>query len=346
MVEPPAAPLARRTAAVLIGLTGVLSPDPRAVGPLALEGDPAPALALASCDVDEDGVQDLVVGRAGPEGALVTVHRGDHRSIYPASAAEPVDGPFHGSPQRVRLPDRPELLLAGDFDADGRCDILFGARGSGALYLGRGDGRGRFRPLRAVELPGALTALAAGDLDREDGSPDVAVGVTGAGGPRVLLFEGSSGLGTSARDILALPEAATSFEFDRVDADPWVDLAVTAGSERLLVPGLDQGQPVRRIERAGAVADDLVEPGRPIAEFPLHLNGDALSDLVVLLAGRSVPSSSCRGARTFTSRNRERRAGLASPGDPGRQCTAPGPASTSKSPGRGRMPSSSRLPSP
>ncbi len=354
-------------AAVVIGLAGVLSQ-----GLFAREGDAAPPLALASCDVDQDGVQDLVVGRAGPGGAFVTVHRLDRCSIYPAGCArtgsradEPIDAVFDASPQPVRLPDRPELLLAGGFDADGHCDLLFAARGSRALYLGRGDGDGDFRPVRAAELPGPLTALAAGDLDREDGSLDIAVGVSGAAGPRVLLFDGASGLGAGAREAIALREAATSFEFGRLDDDPWIDLVVAAGSELLIARGVDRAEASpRRIERRavrgaiqsmalsrsvlaalladgeiamwdrdGATAEPSTEPirvrdgallrarnlggaddlwvvdreqrrirsaqdgrswgpelpGRPIVALPLRLNGDALSDLVVLLADEVSP---------------------------------------------------------
>ena len=156
----------------------------------------AKPLSLASADFDEDGVPDLVSGYAASDGSgAVTLHRGNVDALWPYGAAVRNGEPPAFLPQaRVfTLPEAPDFLGAGDFDADGHWDIVAVRLGSIALYLLRGDGRGGFAEPERIELPGPVTAFTTGEINRVDGLTDIAVGVAGLGGPQVLVFESPRG---------------------------------------------------------------------------------------------------------------------------------------------------------
>ncbi|MFY9574408.1 MAG: hypothetical protein WAV20_23650, partial [Blastocatellia bacterium] len=50
---------------------------------LAIQANRARPLSLCSADFDEDGIPDLISGYAGPDGGIVTLHRGNVDCIYP-----------------------------------------------------------------------------------------------------------------------------------------------------------------------------------------------------------------------------------------------------------------------
>ncbi|MBI1761073.1 MAG: hypothetical protein HYR56_06510 [Acidobacteria bacterium] len=160
------------------------------------------------------------------------------------------------SPARVfALPAAPELLGAGDFNADGHLDIVTGARGSQTLVLLPGDGRGGFAKAQAIALPGKLTALLSGEINQADGLADVVVGVIGKDGPRVLVFESPDGALKAPPESLALPAVATALALGRLDDDALFDLAVAAERELVIVKGRDRRlslDPARQAEVAPA----------------------------------------------------------------------------------------------
>jgi hypothetical protein len=180
-------------------------------------------LSLASGDFDEDGVPEIVSGYAGPSGGILAVYR-DHAA----------------SPARiVQAPDAPDFLAVGDFNNDGHADLAGAASGSDSLFFLLGDGRGDFEKARRLELPGAVTALIAGEMNRADGLMDLVVGVAGMSGPHVLLFAGSNGVLDAQPETVPLPAEATALALGHLDDDYPLDLAVAAGSELVIVYGHD-----------------------------------------------------------------------------------------------------------
>jgi hypothetical protein len=171
----------------------------------ALEPGRSMPLALAVGDFDEDGVPDVIGGYADgrfeADSGVLAIYRGNLDSIYPNSpeaqkhkiSGEFTDSPFLLSARVFDLPAPPDYLGAGDFDADGHLDVVVAAACGQSLYLLSGDGRGGFHPARAVNLPGRLTALATGEVNRTDGLTDIAVGINGVDGPKLLVFEGPRG---------------------------------------------------------------------------------------------------------------------------------------------------------
>ena len=137
-----------------------------------LESGQASPLALATADFDEDGVADLVSGYADGGGGIITLHRGNVDSLFPNTPAAKrrqaagrfSDSPFVATARAFAAPAAPDFLAAGDFDADGHSDVLAAAQGGEAVLL-RGDGRGRLRAAHHIDLPGAVTAMAVGEIN-------------------------------------------------------------------------------------------------------------------------------------------------------------------------------------
>ncbi len=211
-------------------------------------------LSLAAADFDEDGVPDLVVGYGAPAG--LALHRGNVDAIYPnAPEAQRrraegrfIDAPFLPQAPVFALPVTPDFLGAGDFDNDGHRDVVAASRGGTALTLLPGDGLGGFGPPETVSLPGGVTALAVGDVNRRDGLADVAVGITDLTGSRfaepvrsaVLIFEGPAGALRAEPEAIAAPAEVTGLAIGQLDEHYAIDLAAAAGRELLVVQGRDR----------------------------------------------------------------------------------------------------------
>jgi uncharacterized repeat protein (TIGR01451 family) len=214
-----------------------------------LERNQARPLSLATADFDEDGVPDLVSAYAAANGGgIVTLHRGNVDSIYPnapeakrrRAAGQFTDAPFLSPALVFSVPEPPDFVEAGNFFNDGHWDVVSAARGSDALYLLPGDGQGGFDTARRFPLPGKVTAMAAGEINRRDGLTDLIVGVSGASGPKVLVFEGPDGALRHEPEVIDLPAEATSLALGQLDDDYPIDLAVAAGNHLLVVHGRDR----------------------------------------------------------------------------------------------------------
>ncbi len=217
--------------------------------------------ALATADFDEDGMPDLVSGYAGSVGGFLSIHRGNEGFLWPYK--KPLArAPFWPEARVFDLPEPPDLLGAGDFDADGHADVIAAARGGRTLYWLRGDGRGGVHERHERELPGSVTALAVGEINRADGLMDIVVGITGPEGPRVLIFEGPNGALRHEPEEISLPEEATALALGPLDEHDESDLAIAAGHHLLVVHGRDRYSPS---ERRALRVDQQVLPFQIVA---------------------------------------------------------------------------------
>ncbi|MFN2511684.1 MAG: carboxypeptidase regulatory-like domain-containing protein [Pyrinomonadaceae bacterium] len=204
--------------------------------------------ALASADFDEDGTADLIAGYAGPSGGILTVHRGNVDAIYPNSPEAKqrkaegsfTEAPFLAPALVLELPEVPDFVATGDFDADGHWDLAMAAKAGNSLYLLVGDGHGNFLSPETIVLPGGVSVLAAGEINRADGLTDIAVAIVSEQGAQVLVFEGPEGALKSQPESFSLPGPATGMVAGKLNSDYWFDLAVTAGPELLIVEGRDR----------------------------------------------------------------------------------------------------------
>src|SRR2546428_11805024 len=149
----------------------------------ALEENLAEPLSLASADFDEDGVPDLISGYAHNGQGIVTLLRGNVDSIYPnAPEAKQrkangtfTDAPFLSPAQVFSAPVAADFIGTGDFDGDSHWDVVVGSRTHSSLYLLSGDGHRGFALTREIPLPGVITAMTTGEINRRDGLDDVVV---------------------------------------------------------------------------------------------------------------------------------------------------------------------------
>jgi hypothetical protein len=215
---------------------------------VALEQNRAEARSLASADFDEDGVPDLVSGYAGPDGGIVTIHRGNVDSIYPnAPEAKQrkaegtfTDAPFLSPALVFSVPEAVDFVGAGDFDGDSHWDVVAARKGGDKLHLLSGDGKGGLGPAKQIEVAGGVTAMAVGEINRRDGLDDVVVGVTTGDGTKVLVFEGPEGALRATPEVFSAPDVVKSLALSQLDSEYTYDLAVASGKNLLLVQGRDR----------------------------------------------------------------------------------------------------------
>ncbi len=238
-------------------------------------------LAMASSDLDEDGVPDLVSGYAAPNGGMLTLHLGNVDAIYPKSPeaqqrkarAEFIDQPFLSPARAFETPRPDDFIGCGDFDADGHWDVVTAARQDNALYLLPGDGHGNFAAARRIELPGRVTALATGEVNRADGLTDVVVGIVAANGPKALVFESPEGALRGKAEEFDLPAEGTAIAIGNLDEEYTMDIVVTAGSELVVIYGRDHKLSLDE-QRQGEVPEARISQ----RSFPFALKGMAIGD--------------------------------------------------------------------
>ncbi|MEK6285861.1 MAG: HYR domain-containing protein [Acidobacteriota bacterium] len=238
-------------------------------------------LTLASADFDEDGTPDLISGYASASTGFITHLRGNVDSIYPNSPeaqqrkarGEFTDQPFLSPARAFDLPEAPDFLGAGDFDADGHWDVVTASRRDTALYLLTGDGHGNFAAAKRIELPGRVTALATGEVNRADGLTDVVVGIVAANGPKVLVFESLEGALRGKAEEFDLPAEATAIAIGNLDEEYTMDIAVTAGSELVVIYGRDR-KLSQDEQRQGEVPKARISQ----RSFPFALKSVAIGD--------------------------------------------------------------------
>ncbi len=148
------------------------------------------------------------------------------------------------------MPASPDFLVTGDFDADGRADIVTAQRGSSVLYFLKGDGRGGFAPAAPVQLVGSVTALISGEMNRADGLADLIIAVNTTNGARALVFEAPNGAIKAQPEIFTLPHAATALALARFDGGAMNDLAVAAGNQLVVIHARDRKLSLGVAERA------------------------------------------------------------------------------------------------
>jgi CSLREA domain-containing protein len=208
----------------------------------------ARSLALASADFDEDGVPDLIIGYGLADGGRLRLYRGNVDSIYSNSVEaqqRKANGTFTDaaflSPARLsELAQSPDFLAAGDFDADGHWDVATAAFGSRAFYVLPGDGKGNFGAVRRIDLPGAVTAFASGEINRPDGLTDIVIGTISEDGAKALVYEHPEGAMQGKPEVFPLDRAVTTLALSQIDHHYEMDLVIAAGNELQIIHGRDR----------------------------------------------------------------------------------------------------------
>jgi hypothetical protein len=189
---------------------------------------------MLAYDLDLDGAADLIAGYATSNGGVITVTHGNPEAYAPkdpsvikASLTGKIPATFLKEARSFPVPESPDLLAAGDFTGHGHRDLLV-ARNGGGLYLLEGDGKGNLSEARQISLAGNVTALASNPASQ------VAVAVSGASTPQLLLFDARQGFSEPA-STHPLNEAATSLAWGDLGSRTGSDLAAAAGNEIFFV---------------------------------------------------------------------------------------------------------------
>ena len=224
----------------------------------ALQTGAAQARALASGDLDRNGTPEVIAGYGMNGEGIITVQRGNPDAFAPADDSVFVRMQQGFNPPSLlsgvdvyRVPVQADFVVTGNFTKGTEKDVVFAAKG-GALYLMKGNGAGKLGDPQQIELPGPVTALAAGEFRAADGFTDLAVGVSGSGGDSVMIFDDGVDNPSGALAEYQLSAPASAIEFGGLDDDPFNDVAVAAGSEVLVVHGWgrkEQVAPASRVER-------------------------------------------------------------------------------------------------
>src|SRR5258708_30113817 len=193
------------------------------------------AWAGACADVDEDGVADLLVGYGTPTGGAVVLHRGNLDAFAPQSHASflaiargDFPSPFLRDAQAFSVPVRPDFLATGNFTGSGHLDLALASRGGNALYVFGGDGGVKFASRQIIGLPGAITALAAGQFGRV--GTTLLVGVSGPQNSSLVVYRGTA-QGAARLASYPLTAPVTAVAFGDLDGDRQPDAAVLSGGQ-------------------------------------------------------------------------------------------------------------------
>ncbi len=196
-------------------------------------------VSMTTGDVDEDGVNDLVVGYASGQGdGSIVIHRGNVDAFAPQSEASfqaigrgEFPSPFLAEAQTIPVPLSPDFIALGNFIGNGHSDLVVAAKGGTALYVLSGDGQGHFSDPQILSLPGGITTLAAGSFGNPRQFGTLLVGMLSPQNVSSLTIFRGTHKGLASRASFPLTAPATSIAFGDLDGDGVSDAAILAGGQ-------------------------------------------------------------------------------------------------------------------
>jgi hypothetical protein len=238
-------------------------------------------LSVALGLLDGDFVPDLVCGYAAGDRGMLALHAGNamafaaHPRLRGQAPFGTEDEAFSATPITYPLYFKPDFLGVGDFDNDGNMDLVTAEYGGRSLFVIPGDGQGNWGDPVSIALPGALTALAVGEINRRDNIADIALAIRTKQGGQVLVFESPRGVLRAEPEVYPLPGAATFLELGLFDEDVYHDCAAAVGDELILIHGRD-----RRLTAPKSRRDRVPKPAIARHRFDSAIRGLAAGDFV------------------------------------------------------------------
>ena len=233
-------------------------------------GSPVPAgswpESVAAGDFDGDGTLDLAVANNTSSGT-VTVLLGTGTGGF---------GPAAGSP--VAVGDGPRSVVVGDFNGDGKPDLVASNHSGNDVSVLLGTGSGAFAPAAGSPVPVGTNPglLARGDFNG-DGHQDLAVPNGGGNSVTVLLGTGSGGFAPAPGSPVGVGSGPGSVAVGEFDGDGNLDLAVTDGGSNVVSVLLGTGDG----GFAPAAGSPVTAGAAPYVVAVGEFDGDGLPDLAV-----------------------------------------------------------------
>lgn len=214
--------------------------------------------AVAAGDFNGDGDTDLAVANYTAGTVSIFLGAGNGTFTIPA-------------PPSIASGQNPNSIAVGDFNLDGKPDLVV-SNGNSVTLL-QGNGNGTFATPRTIASTAQTAAVAVVVADFNlDGNPDVAF-VTDVGAIGILLGKGDGTFPTGA--IFGAGYSATSMVAGDFNGDGRVDLAVATGTENTVSVLIGNGDGTFK----GAVTYASGEFASSIAVG--DFNADTKQDLVV-----------------------------------------------------------------
>lgn len=199
------------------------------------------ATALATADWNGDGIADLAVAYSLASGrGAIAIYPGNADWYKFADGQRPATiSPFLEASQILDTPTAADRLLTGDFDGDGRPDLIATTIGTTQLQLFALDAAHRFAAMRTRELPGAITAITSGEIDRADGLADVVAGIDDAGRAGLIVLALAQGAFNAPIERHDAAAAIDAVAIDHPDRDGLGNVAFASGNTLTLLGGRD-----------------------------------------------------------------------------------------------------------
>ncbi|HEV8267235.1 MAG TPA: FG-GAP-like repeat-containing protein, partial [Thermoanaerobaculia bacterium] len=216
--------------------------------------------SLATGDFNGDGKPDLAVANTGALGGnMLRVFLGDGSGGF-------------GAPSSFPSGTGAESLAVGDFNGDGRADVVAASTNLSGAWLLLGDGTGWFAAPTKTELTIPTGVILAGDVNR-DGKLDLVALEGSLTGNRVAVLLGN-GDGSFVESVSSLSGIGTrrSGVLADLDRNGTLDVAYSNGSEVFVLLGTGDGTfgPPSVRSASGASSIQAVD-----------VNGDGNLDLIL-----------------------------------------------------------------
>lgn len=246
-------------------------------------------VALVSADFDSDGFDDIVT--ADQNGRLVLL-----KGIDPTNFAIDLTGqkqeqpePFASVAIETSIGITPDLMFAGDFNADGKQDIVASSKGTNGLVLLSGNGSGQFAMPQLIGVDGKIVAAEAGEIGLRDGQTDLAVVVVNERGSFIYVYEHPESAFKHLPEIIKLPASVTALAIGNTDEDFYSDIAVGCGSSLVLIHERGQAYPWDIVKDSGIVRPPAIVEARKlpfsISSLEIGRFGEKRGTSLALLSG-------------------------------------------------------------
>lgn len=229
------------------------------------------ASSLAVSDFNSDGNLDLVFGGSGFSPGSVVTLLGNGNGNFEA-------------PKSFTTPNSISALTTGEFNGDGRPDLVTVSQNTNSVSVFLGIGDGTFSQLSDIPVGRSPIAVAVGDLNG-DGFADIATANSSSSNVSILLGNGRGALQAAFNFTVAGNPSFLAFgDFNK---DKRLDVAVTTGAGTVAVL-LNAGGTF--VAAADEIEEDAVVRFSPAAHFGVgtspggpvvgDFNGDLLPDLI------------------------------------------------------------------